>query len=230
MGKPFYLVQRAENAADIYIFGDIVTERWFAEETSGSSLVDELKQLGEVDRINVHIDSYGGSVSEGWAIYNALKQHPAKVVTYADGFVASAALYPFLAGDERHASTLSAFYLHEVMSWGEGYAEDLRKAADEAETMTDIGIGVFVERTDMDAETVKSLMEAETWLTPAQALEYGIATSVDADKREKTQQSARRQMLRQFFAAERPAAEPEMKTEEKNEQTASIMQAFAKMI
>lgn len=227
MGKSFYLIQKAESAADIYIFGDIVTERWYPDETSGSSLVDELKQLGDIERINVHVDSYGGSVSEGWAIYNALKQHPAKVVTYADGFVASAALYPFLAGEERHASTLSAFYLHEVMSWGEGYAEDLRKAADEAETMTDIGIGVFVERTEMDAKTVKSLMEAETWLTPAQALEYGIATSIDADKREKTQQSARRKMLRQLFPSE---AHGKQREEKKDVQTASIMRAFAEMI
>lgn len=75
------------------------------------------------------IDSYGGAVSEGWAIYNALLQHPAKINTYGDGFVASAALFPFLAGDNRYASNLSAYYLHEVLVSACGYADDLRAAA-----------------------------------------------------------------------------------------------------
>lgn len=231
MSKPFYFMQRAENQADVYIFGDIVTEQWFPEETSGHSLVDELKQLGDVDRINVHIDSYGGSVSEGWAIYNALRQHPAKVATYADGFVASAALFPFLAGDERHANTLSAFYLHQVMSSAGGYADDLRKAADELDTMTNIGISVFVDRAGMDEETVRGLMEAETWLTPAQALDYGIATSVDADKAAKLQQSARHQLMQRVFAAKTTEETPEEpKQEEEKPAKPSIMEAFAKMI
>lgn len=192
--RRYFAVQQAERTADIYIFGDITTFRWAEGDVSAMSLAQQIEGL-DVDRINVRIDSYGGSVSEGWAIYNTLIKHPAKVVTYADGFVASAALYPFMAGDERIASNLSAFYFHEVMTCAEGYAKDLRAAADMAETMTEIGVNAFTERAGMSEAEVRELMAAETWLTPAQALEKGIATSITATESGGTVQSARRAVM-----------------------------------
>lgn len=192
--KNFFAIQQADRAADIYIFGDIVPFAWFDGDVSANSLEKQIKGL-DVDEIRVHIDSYGGAVSEGWAIYNALRQHPAKVVTYGDGFVASAALYPFLAGDERIASNLSAYYLHQVMVSAEGYADELRAAANEAEMMTEIGINAFVERTKMSADDVRALMEAETWLTPDEALEQGIATAIVADTAMPVAQAAKKNIL-----------------------------------
>ena len=192
--KNFFAVQQADRAADIYIFGDIVPLAWFDGDVSANSLEKQIKDL-DVDEIRVHIDSYGGAVSEGWAIYNALRQHPAKVITYGDGFVASAALYPFLAGDERIASNLSAYYLHQVMISAEGYADELRAAANEAEMMTEIGINAFVERTKMAADDVRELMEAETWLSPSEALEQGIATSIVADTAMSVAQAAKKDVL-----------------------------------
>ena len=78
MKPKYFAVQQAGREADIYIFGDIVAERWYEEETSAFSLKEAVKGL-DVDVINVYIDSYGGYVSEGWAIYNELRNHPAKV-------------------------------------------------------------------------------------------------------------------------------------------------------
>lgn len=206
--KKYYAIQQADRQADIYIFGDIVPFEFFEGDVSANGIKNQIKGL-DVDEIRVHIDSYGGSVSEGWAIYNALREHPARVTTYGDGFVASAALYPFLAGDERIASNLSAYYMHQVLVSAEGYADDLRKAANEADTMTDIGINAFVERAGMDAETVKSLMAAETWLTPAQALEYGIATAIAVDTTAPVAQAAKKDIMQKMFQkTEEPRAEP----------------------
>lgn len=204
--KQFFAIQQLDRGADLYIFGDIVSYPW-AElgEASGMSIVNQIKNL-DVDEIRVHIDSYGGSVSEGWAIYNALRQHPAKIVAYGDGFVASAALYPFLAGDERIASSLSAYYFHQVLVTASGYADDLRAAADEAEKMTEIGINAFVERTGMDADQVRQLMEAETWLTPAQALDYGLVTSITSDGALPIAQDAKRAVMQRVLQADKPAA------------------------
>lgn len=199
MKKQYYAIQQADRVADIYIFGDIVPFELFDEDVSANGIKNQIEAL-DVDEIRVHIDSYGGSVSEGWAIYNALRQHSARVVTYGDGFVASAAIYPFLAGDERIASNLSAYYLHQVMMSAEGYAKDLRAAADEADLMTDVGINAFVDRTGMDANTVRKLMEEETWLTPAQALEYGLATSIAADMTVTVAQAAKRDIIQRVFA------------------------------
>lgn len=202
--KRYYAIQQLDRVADIYIFGDIVPFEFFDGDVSAAGIVDEIKDL-VVDEIRVHIDSYGGAVSEGWAIYNALRQHPARVVTYGDGFVASAALYPFLAGEERVASDLSAYFFHRVSIRAEGYSDELRAAADEADMMTDIGISAFVERTNMDEAEVRRLMDGETWLTPAQALEYGLATSIHKDDGLPVAQDAKKSIMQRLLQAK---AEP----------------------
>lgn len=204
--KQFFAIQQLDRGADLYIFGDIVSDPLTElGEASGMSIENQIRDL-DVDEIRVHIDSYGGSVPEGWTIYNTLREHPAKIVTYGDGFVASAALYPFLAGDERIASSLSAYYFHRVMVEARGYADDLRAAADKADKMTDIGIDAFVERTGMDAEQVRQLMQAETWMTPAQALACGLATSITSDGALPIAQDAKRAIMQRVLQADKPAA------------------------
>lgn len=225
--KQFFAIQQLDRGADIYIFGDIVSYPWTElGEASGMSIVNQIKNL-DVDEIRVHIDSYGGSVSEGWAIYNALRQHPAMIVAYGDGFVASAALFPFLAGDERIASSLSAYYFHQVMVEARGYASDLRAAADEAEKMTEIGINAFVERTGMDADQVRQLMQAETWVTPAQALDCGLATSITSDGALPIAQDAKRAIMQRVLNPPKEKTETKPK-EEPTEKT--LMQALAEII
>lgn len=230
MGKQYYAIQQAQREADIYIFGDIVPFEFFEGDVSAHGITQQIKDL-DVDQINVHIDSYGGAVSEGWAIYNALKNHPAKVVTYGDGFVASAALYPFMAGDERFASNLSAYYFHQVWISASGYADELRAAANEAELMTEVGLNAFTDNTGMTADEVRELQKSETWLTPSEALERGIATAILADTAPKHAQDAKRQILQRVLdkapAPERiPEPEPEQKEppQEEEKPTPSIMQ------
>ena len=230
MGKQYYAIQQAQRQADIYIFGDIVPFEFFEGDVSAHGITQQIKDL-DVDQINVHIDSYGGAVSEGWAIYNALKNHPAKVVTYGDGFVASAALYPFMAGDERFASNLSAYYFHQVWVSASGYADELRAAANEAELMTEVGLNAFTDNTGMTADEVRELQKSETWLTPSEALERGIATAILADTAPKHAQAAKRQILQRVLdkapATERiPEPEPEQQEppQEEEKPTPSIMQ------
>ena len=230
MGKQYYAIQQAQRQADIYIFGDIVPFEFFEGDVSAHGITQQIKDL-DVDQINVHIDSYGGAVSEGWAIYNALKNHPAKVVTYGDGFVASAALYPFMAGDERYASNLSAYYFHQVWVSASGYADELRAAANEAELMTEVGLNAFTDNTGMTADEVRELQKSETWLTPSEALERGIATAILADTAPKHAQAAKRQILQRVLdgvpATERiPEPEPEQQEppQEEEKPTPSIMQ------
>lgn len=225
--RKFYAIQQLDRGADLYIFGDIVSYPWTElGEASGMSIVNQIKNL-DVDEIRVHIDSYGGSVSEGWAIYNAMRQHPAKIVAYGDGFVASAALFPFLAGDERIASNLSAYYFHQVMVSAEGYAADLRAAANEAEMMTEIGINAFVERTGMTADEVRQLMAGETWLTPAQALDCGLATSIMADETLPVAQDAKKAIMQRVLNPPKEKTETKP-TEEPAEKT--LMQALTEII
>lgn len=228
----YYAIQKeeAKNEAHIYIFGDIVTWAYFEDETSGYSLANDIKNL-DVDCIHVHIDSYGGAVSEGWAIYNTLKQHKAKIITYADGFVASAAIYPFLAGDERVASNLSAFYFHQVLTSVYGNADDLRAAADEVETLNEIGLAAF-ENVGVDKDAIRELEKKETWLSASDALTLGIATSVVKGEDASCCQSARKAIIQKLMQAsapaathaEKPAEEPAQKNKEEKTPERSLMQ------
>lgn len=223
--KRFFALQQAGRQAELYIFGDITPYRWMENDVSAMSLAQQLKGL-DVDQIDVHIDSYGGSVSEGWAIYNTLLQHPAKVVTHADGFVASAALYPFLAGDQRVASTLSSFYFHEVMTGAEGYAKDLRAAAEQAEFLTDVGVNAFVDRAGMDAADVRQLMAAETWMDAWTALEKGLVTMVEQDAGTNFAQSAKKTIMARVSQAA-PQTPPPPKEDPKERNT--ILTIFEKI-
>lgn len=204
MNKRFYAIQQLERHADLYIFGDIVPFECLPGDVSSAGIVEELKGL-DVDVIDVHINSCGGAVQEGWGIYTALLNHPAKVITHGEGFVASAALYPFLAGDERYASTLSAYFFHQVMAGASGYSKDLRAAADELDVLTEIGVQAFVERAGMDADVVRQLMEQETWLTPEQAFEMGLATGLELDAGPAFAQSVRKSVVQKVTAPDKPA-------------------------
>ena len=174
--KKFYTIQAYDDKAEVYIFGDIGMDS-VGGGMAASQFTKEIQSV-KADKIHVRIDSRGGSVSDGWAMFNALRNHPAQISTYGDGFVASAALFPFLAGDKRYASSVSAYYLHPVVVGAQGYAKDLRAAADDADMMTEIGVKAFVERAGMDPEVVRALMKKETWLTPFHGLEYVIAKGI----------------------------------------------------
>lgn len=219
--KRYYTVQQAGREAQVYIFGDIVTFPMFDDETSANSFKDEIARL-DVDVIHVHIDSYGGAVSEGWAMYNTLREHPAKVVTHADGFVASAALYPFMAGDERIASNLSAFFFHQTLMSVRGNADELRAAAVEADKLNEIGLAAF-ENAGIDVDFVRELEKQETWLSASEALEYGFATSVVADESPKYMQSVKREIIQRVVRHQELT-----KVVEKQERTEDISQTERK--
>lgn len=221
----YYAIQKAEKQADIYIFGDITSWPLLESDVSAYNVVQDIKDL-DVDQIDVHINSYGGEVAEGWAMYNALKQHPAKVVTHGDGFVASAALYPFMAGDERLASTTSAYYFHHVISGGYGYADELRKVADDAEKLNEIGRQAFTTNTDLTDEEVKALEDDETWLSPQEAFEMGIATSLVNERQNvSATQSIRKEIMQRIFAKDKP--QPLQGQQQKEKPEYSIMNMLA---
>lgn len=209
MNKTYFSITQQAREADIYIFGDITSYPYKPGDHSAGSLVSAIQKL-DADVINVHIDCYGGSVKEGWGIYNALKQCKARVNTYADGFVASAAMYPFLAGEQRIASGVSAFYLHEVSMGAHGYAADLRAAADDAEKMTVIGIQAFVETTGSSEEKIRELMKKESWLDPKEALQLKIATAISAAEGDNEySQSVRVDIVQKLINPEENPREPE---------------------
>ena len=222
MPKPYFDFQQAGEQADIYIFGEITSFPYVESDVSAFRLARQLEQSENLAEINIHVDSYGGEVSEGFAIYNAIRNKNAHVKTYADGFVASAAIYPFLAGDERVANNVSAFYFHPVIGGQYGYAEDLREAADELDKLTEIGLGAFT-AAGMKEQAARDLINSKTWYAPEAVLEMGLATSIQKQSDSKTAlQSVRSLIVRQMLAVPAP---PAKKPEEKN----TLFELFAKI-
>ncbi len=115
-------------AADIYIYGNI-GDRWNEDGVIASELVKEIAAL-DVDAIRLHINSYGGSVTEGAAIYNALKRHPASVTTYVDGVAISCASYIAMAGDTIIMAANAQMMIHAPWTYAYGNAVELREQAD----------------------------------------------------------------------------------------------------
>ena len=203
--KPVQIIL-AGQSADLYIFGDIVSSQWFEDETSPDSFRKEIQQLTAdgVIELNVHVDSYGGAISAGWAIYNVLKDFPGTVNTFADGFVASAAVYPFLAGKRRAANPMSAFFLHQAWTWTDGNADELRKAADDLDKFNAIGLEAFA-AAGMDKDKILELEKEETWLTASEALELGLATEIlDRTDGERAQQSVRGMVVAALTSRQKP--------------------------
>ena len=179
--KYFQLTQR-EDTADLYIFGDI--EKWAYEpagEQSGVTIVNQLKAV-TAKTINVHINSYGGDVSEGLAIYNVLREHPAQITTICDGFACSAASVVFMAGDKRIMSPASLLMIHNAWTIAMGNASALRKTADDIETITQASVEAYKRTATISEEEIKALMDAETWILPANAVAWGFATDIDDDE------------------------------------------------
>lgn len=183
-------------SADIYIYGDITSYPWMENDVSSYNLSKELQELEDVEEINVYLNSYGGEVSEGLAIYNALKRHKAKVTTIADGFACSIASVIFAAGDERLMSDTSLLMIHNAWTIAGGDSQDLRKQADDLEKITQASINAYLAISNVEEDEIKEMMDVETWLGGSEALEMGFATGlVESEQKQVATQSIRDSLL-----------------------------------
>lgn len=175
-----------ESNTELTIYGDIrrigLFERLIAknndEEPDATSALTFKEALAEVktDKLTVRINSNGGSVSEGLAIYNQLSDFPGELITKVDGFAASAASVIFMAGTKRIVPNSSLLMIHNAWTYGEGDSKQLRKLADDLEKITQPSVDVYVEKTGQEESTIKAMMDNETWITSKEAVDLGFAT------------------------------------------------------
>lgn len=189
--KKYYNLETEGTKAALYIYGDITSWPWLESDVSSYNLSKQLEQLGDVDEIDVYINSYGGEVAEGLAIYSALKRHKAKVTTWCDGFACSIASVIFMAGDTRIMSNASLLMIHNAWTRVSGNANELRKQADDLDTITQASINAYMEKVNISEEELKELLDEEKWLLPQEALGKGFATMISGiDTSQKPSQSA----------------------------------------
>lgn len=169
---------------ELYIYGDVEGDGydWWRDEvirseTSANAFRDALAAHPNVTQIDLYINSYGGSVFEGTAIYNQLRRHPAHKTVYVDGFACSIASVIAMAGDEVVMPRNTLMMIHNMWMGAVGNAAELRKAADDLDVINAAGRQAYLEKAGekLDEAALTDMMDAETWLTAEQCIQYGLA-------------------------------------------------------
>lgn len=177
--KPFYSLKVKDDNAELYIYGDIASDghKWSKNDVSANDIVNQLQGLN-AKKIDVYINSYGGEVAQGLAIYNVLKRKKCKVTTICDGFACSIASVIFMAGTCRKVNKNSLLMIHNAWTIAQGNAEQLEKQAEDLRLIDEAVKQAYLEEVNISDEELKNLLDAETWITPEKAVEMGFATEV----------------------------------------------------
>ena len=147
-------------------------------DVSGSEFLRELKNLGDVDSIDLRIHSPGGSVLDGWAIANGIKNHPAHVVARVEGLAASMGSVVLMSADEIEVPQNAYVMIHNVSGGAFGEAEELESMAALMRKLQDDVTDFYANATGKDREEIAEMMAAETWMNGEDAVEHGFATRV----------------------------------------------------
>ena len=160
---------------ELILFGTVGGDAFFDDGFEAREVVTALAKLkGD---ITVRINSWGGVVSDGVAIHNALKNHKGKVTVQVDGIAASAASVIAMAGDEIIVPENSTLMVHNASSITIGTKADHFKQAEVLDKFDGQLAGIFAERTGLSKDGVSMLMNAETWMTGSEAVAKGFADS-----------------------------------------------------
>jgi ATP-dependent Clp endopeptidase proteolytic subunit ClpP len=138
-----------------------------------------LAELADKDTIVVRINSPGGSVVEGLAIYNAIRAWGKPVEVRIDAMAASIASVIAMVGDKIVMADNATMMIHDPWAIAMGDSEDLRAAADEIDRQKAILVNIYAHRTGLDPTEIETLMSAETYMSAADAVERGFANEVD---------------------------------------------------
>lgn len=216
--KKFYQLTQKNDVAELYIYGDITSSKWFEEDVTAKSIVDEINSIS-ANVINVYISSYGGEVQAGLAIYNALKRHKAKVRTYCDGFACSIASVVFMAGDDRIMNDSSLLMIHDAWSFAEGNAKELKKIAEDLEKITQASVSAYKAHSNLTEEEIVEMMDNETWILPEEAVNYGFATAIEKTKQKNASQNARQCLFNIIKMAQQAEGENEGEETDEDKET-----------
>lgn len=173
---------REDGAAEAWLYGSIGDYGGI----SADRFRRDLRDLGSISQLDLRINSDGGDVFHGQAIYSLLQQlqqNGAKVNVYVDGLAASAASLVAMAGDEITIAEGAYMMVHNAWGVGVGYADDMRKTADLLDSVSGQIRDVYAARTGQKPEQIKSWMDAETWMTGKECLERGFADKVVENKK-----------------------------------------------
>ena len=164
MTEKWYNIQnKSEGIADIYIFDEIGTYGITAQE-----FITDIKDLKDTP-INLRINSLGGDVFDGMAMYNVIKRREAKTTVYIEGIAASIATIVALGADEVVMAENSLFMIHNAWGGTMGESKDMRKTADTLDKITGELTDIYMKKTGLSYDALAEMMDEETWLNADEA-------------------------------------------------------------
>lgn len=183
----WYDIKNASGTTAIVYLYDMIGEDWYGDGISAKSFVDEISTV-TAPVIELHINSEGGEVFDGLAIYQSLKQHPATVNVVIDSLAASAASFVAMAGDDVRIARNARVMIHDAAvggAYGAGNAKDLREFAGEVVKMADLLddmsaniADIYAQRAGGTVQSWRDLMLAETWFSAQAAVDAGLADGI----------------------------------------------------
>lgn len=163
--------------AVVYLYGRIGQD-WFGDGNASKEFAQELDALSPRD-IDLRVNSEGGDVFEGYAIYSALNRYPGRVTAYVDGLAASAASFLIMASNEIVMGEASYLMIHDAWALAAGNAEELREIAQRLDSIDSQMADIYSRRASKSDEDIREAMAAETWFTAQEAVEWGLADRID---------------------------------------------------
>lgn len=165
---------------DIY---DVIGESFWSDGVSAKDVRAQLKAAKGANLIKLRVNSRGGDVIDGFAIYNLLNEHPARVEADVDALAASMASVVLMAADEVRIGANGFVMIHNPWGVSIGEADDLRATADLLDKMAEQIAAAYTAHTGLERARILEMMAAETWMTAAEAKELGFVDKVRPAKK-----------------------------------------------
>jgi ATP-dependent Clp endopeptidase proteolytic subunit ClpP len=185
MPKGVKIVNQSPDDGEIMIYGYIADSDWDKMDQSDKTATDfknELDALVGKKTINVYINSGGGAVFAGMAIYNMLKRCTGKTIGHVDGIAASIASVILQGCQDRICTKNSLIMIHNVACIAYGDAAQLRKTAETLDAVQEAVMACYKDRSALTEDEIKELMNAETWMGGQEAVDFGFADKCEEDK------------------------------------------------
>ena len=173
MKEKWYNIQnKAGETAEVYIFDEIGTYGVTAQE-----FINDIKDLKDLP-LNLRINSLGGDVFDGMAMYNVIKRREAKTTVYIEGIAASIATIIALGADEVVMAENSLFMIHNAWGGTMGEAKDMRKTAETLDKISGELTDIYRKKTGLSYDVLSEMMDEETWLNAEEAFELGFVDTI----------------------------------------------------
>lgn len=165
---------KEEKTAEILIYGPIGASMW-GDGIGSKEFTEALNEIPKGTKITLGINSQGGEIGEGLAIFNAIERRASDITARIDGYALSAGSFIPLAASKVVSPDSAIWMIHKGWSYAQGNADEMRKAADLLDTHDSTLIDIYTKRTGKSREEIEEALSEETWMTGAEAIAYGLA-------------------------------------------------------